>query len=216
MTMSNTISTTTEETASYVLSWSLSFSEPADGEPRKLVLAYQMEAFEELYISDRLWDYGAGRQRIEDPFGIYRFVVDDTLRLVFGQAPHPANVVPNVTYTPLYSRVNTGETRKRTIHMALPVDEYSSLSRNIAAPTVVETVSRVQFVLGVRFRSDLDADPVPPPRETAAQAGYVVYGPKRIVSSCAVDGIEVNKRSEYMPRYALDGEPAAGPMPPLK
>ncbi|HVJ90926.1 MAG TPA: hypothetical protein VM580_14080 [Labilithrix sp.] len=179
-----------------------------------LKLDYSIKAFEELYVSDRLWSYDDDGNRICDPFSVYRFVVNDALRLVFMQAPHAPNVAPRVLYTPLYSRVRGAETHQRSIAIELPVDEYSSLARNIAAPTVVQTISRVLLVMGYRLRSTMAGDPSPPVNETADQAGFVVNDPKLIVSTLDVERLPVKRRTDYMARFALPGEPGPGPAPP--
>lgn len=206
------IRSTTERTTAYDLTWSLSITGGSNGD-RALKLEYKVEAFEELYISDRLWDYGDKNQRIPDPFGVYRFVSEGSLRLVFAQAPYPSNVMPRVTYPPLYSRIRAGEARQKAIPIKLPVDEYSALARNINDPTVLEEVSRVYFVLNYRLRSTMDKDPVPPPRETAEQSGYIVHGPKQIISVMDVESLPVKRRTGYIARFALPGEPEPGPAP---
>jgi hypothetical protein len=204
----------TEKSSAYELTWSLSTASPTDGENDDgLKLDYAVTAFEELYISDRLWDDDAAQHRIPDPFGVYRFVHDGSLRLVFAQAPRPPNVKLGKTYPPLYSRILAGETRRQSVRIEVPVDEYSSLGRNINAATVLEEVSRVVFVLGYQLRSALDRAPTPPPRETAETAGYVVYEPELIISELRVDRLQVKRRTGYMARFPLPGEPGPAPMP---
>lgn len=198
-----------ERSAAFELTWSVG----TDNEARVLTLDYQIEAFEELYVSDRLWDYGPGKQRIPDPFGVYRFVTDGTLRLVFSQAPYPSNVDPSIIFQPLYSRVGAGETRRASVRIELPVDEYSALSRNVAAPTALETVSRAMLIMSYRLRSDMPADPAPPPNETPEQAGYIVYNAKLVTSTIEGLAIPVKRRTGYMARFALPGEPPPGPRP---
>ena len=204
----------TEKSAAYELTWSLSSMSSTDGEKdQALKLDYAITAFEELYVSDRLWDDDATQHRVPDPFGIYRFVQDGSLRLVFAQAPHPPNVMLGKIYRPLFSRVLAGETRRQTVQIKLPVDEYSILSRNINAPTVLEEVSRVIFVLGYQLRSALDRAPAPQPRETGEGAGYVVYEPKLIISELQVDRLPVKRRTGYMARFPLPGEAGPAPIP---
>jgi hypothetical protein len=203
---------TTERSAAYELTWSLSITDGANGE-RVLKLEYQVEAFEELYIADRLWDFGDANERVPDPFGVYRFVRNGSLRLVFAQAPYPPNVMPRITYQPLYSRIRAGKTRQRSVLIRMPVDEYSSLARDISSPTVIEEVSRVFFVLSYRLRSTMAEDPAPPPFETAEDAGYIVHGPEQIISALEVDKLPVKRRTGYIARFALPGEPKPGPAP---
>ena len=188
-------------TPAYEITWSVAV---VAGE---LKLDYQVKALEELYVSDRLWDDDAAQHRIPDPYGVYRFVQNGSLRLVFAQAPHPPNVMLGKTYQPLYSRVLAGETRRQTVRIKLPVDEYSSLARDVNAPTAVEEVSRVYFVLGVRLRSTIDRAPAPPPRESGESAGYVVYEPTEVILAMDVDKLPVKRRTGYMARFALPGEP---------
>jgi hypothetical protein len=207
--LSDRLFTRKEDTPSYVLEWSLT----AKG-TEEIVLAYAIKAFEELYVSDRLWDRKRDGIRIKDPFGIYRFVRDGSLRLAFTQAPYPPNVSPMEIFQPLFSKVDAGQTHGGSVSIALPVDEYSSLARNIAAPNEIVTVTRVHFALGYALRSELRADPIPPIKETAEEAGYIVHTDKRIVSTCDVPSrIQVKQRTEYMARFALMGEPAPAPMP---
>jgi hypothetical protein len=203
-----------ESTSAYQVTWSL-HTEPTakGGNDRALVLEYQVKAFEELYLSDLLWDDDPVRHRIPDPFGVYRFVRDGSLWLVFAQALKPPNIRIANPYRPLYSRVLPGETRRRAFRIKLPVDEYSALARDVHGPTVLEEVSRVFFVLGYRLRSTLDRDPEPPLNETAEEAGYVVYDPKLIVLALPIDRLLVKRRTGYIARFALPGEPGSDPMP---
>lgn len=209
--------TTSDRTSAYALTWSL---EVTPGEhvtaQATLKLLYEVEAFEELYISDRLWTYDASHQRVPDPYGVYRFVRDDSLRLVFAQAPRAPNVSLRVLYQPLYSRVRAGEKRRGQVSMRLPIDEYSSLARDVDAPSVVDEVSSVVFVMGVRLRATLELDPEPPPNESAEDAGYIVHGPQLIISGMRVDPLPVRRRTGYMARFALPGEPKPAPTPPRR
>jgi hypothetical protein len=202
-TMSN-IEVSGPKSAAYELTWSVART----GED--LTLEYAIKANEELYIADRLWDNDAKYHRIPDPHGVYRFVRDGSLRLVFGPAPYPPNVKLGIYYTPLYSRVRAGETRRASVHIKLPVDEYSILARDVNAPTVVEEVSRVIFVLGYK----VGGNPAPPSGAKSDADGYVVYGPKFIVDEKRVDRLPVKRRTGYMARFALPGEPGPEPIPP--
>ncbi len=140
------MSTSTADTAAFSLNWTLRIDRGASADaPGTLTLAYEIEAREEVFISDRLWDFDDDRNRIADPFGVYRFVVGDSLRLVFAQAPLPRGVVPRLTFQPLYSRVRAGETLRKQLTLSLPVQEYSSLSRNIDAPSELERVAPAIF-----------------------------------------------------------------------
>lgn len=208
-------STTREDSASYVLRWSVSGESSvatATASGPTLTLEYEMEALEEIFITDRLWVTDKAGDPIPDPFGVYRFVHDGSLRLVLAQAPSPSNVDVLESFRPHCSRIQAGEVRRVAIPIGLPVDEYSSLSRNVAEPTVAELVSKVHFVLGIRRRSDMDADGAPPPREMP-DGGYLVGRTTSIVSTCETEGIPVRRRTGYMPRYPLPGEPGPGPMP---
>ncbi|WP_437830043.1 hypothetical protein [Sorangium sp. So ce1153] len=202
-----------ERTSAFELTWSLSNARGASGDP-SLKLEYKIEASEELYVGDRLWDYDDKRERVPDPFGVYRFVSNDSLRLVFAQAPYPPNVMPRIVYKPLFSRIRAGEARQREVWIKLPVDEYSSLARDVNAPTVLEEVSRVFLVLSYRPRSTMDHDPAPPPNETAESAGYIVHDPVLIISSLEVEPLPVKRRTGYIARFPLPGEPGPGPVPP--
>jgi hypothetical protein len=196
-----------ERTAAYELTWSLGVA------GAKLSLEYQLHALEELYVGDRLWDFDAARKRVADPFGVYRFVDRGSLRLVFAACPPPANVLPSQLYKPLFSRVRAGETRKKTVSLALPVEEYSSLSRDVSAPSALEEVGKAFLVLSYRLRSTLPADPVPPPLETGDDAGFIVHEPQLLVSALDVDKLPVKRRTGYIPRFPLPGEPPPGPIP---
>ncbi|HEY0135939.1 MAG TPA: hypothetical protein VGB85_17760 [Nannocystis sp.] len=191
--------TTTHKTATFELVWSLTV---AEGEARTLELEYQLTAFEELYLADRLWDHDRAGRRIADPYGVYRFVKDGGLWLVFAQAPWRPEVRLENIYTPLCSRVRAGEARRHAVSIALPVDEYSALARNVAAETTLVQVSRVTLVLGHRLRASMDADPLPPPFESAEQAGYIVDDHAMIVSSLAVDPLPVKRRTGAIARFA--------------
>lgn len=192
------------------LTWSLT---SAAGAP--LILEYQIQAFDEMYVADRLWDYDSTRRRRPDPFGVYRFAHKGSLRLVFGQAPRPANVMPRVIYQPLYSRIGAQQVHKKKVLIELPVDEYSALARDVQSPSDVEKISHVFLVLSYRLRSTMDRDPAPPPFETAEQAGYIVHDPQQIISSMDLgsDTLPVKRRTGYVARFPLPGEPGPGPMP---
>jgi hypothetical protein len=189
-----------ERTAAFELTWSLT---PKD---HAVELEYAVQAFEELYVADRLWDYDKANRRVPDPYGVYRFVRDGSLRLVFAQAPLPPRALPRVIYQPLYSRIRAQETHRRTILIALPVDEYSALARDVDAPAVLEEVSRAVLVLAYRLRSSMDKDPTPPPFESAEQAGYIVYDPQLCISQMKVDKLPVKRRTGDIPRFLLPGE----------
>lgn len=200
--------------ASFDLSWSIEVVGRAhEDQPPVARLQYRVDAREELYVSDRLWDFDRAATRVADPFGVYRFVHEDSLRLVFDQAPWPSNMELRTIYTPLFSRVRAGEARHREIDLAMPIDEYSSLARRIDAPTSLEHVTRVLLVLGYRTRATMAADPRGPAREDPDEVGYVVHGPSLVQSSLAVDPLPVRRRTGYTARYALPGEPPPGPAP---
>jgi hypothetical protein len=201
----------TQKSAAYELVWSLGITEPAHGgNDRALKLEYAVTALEELYIADRLWDYDAKQSRMPDPFGVYRFVRDGSLRLVFAKAPHPPNIRVGDSYRPLYSRIPAGETRRQAVEIKLPVDEYSSMARDVNAPTVVDEVSRVFFVLGYALRSKLDRDPA---RAMPEEDAYIVYEQDLIVSELHVDKLPVKRRTGYIARFPLPGEPGPDPIP---
>src|SRR5262249_24515837 len=129
------------------------------------------------------------------------------------QAPAPPNTLPAVRYEPLFTRVRAGETHRRRATIALPVDEYSPLARDVEAPTLLEELSRVMLVLGHRARSTLEAEPLPPPFESPDDAGYIVHDPSLLVSSMDVHALPVKRRTGYIARFALPGEPDPEPMP---
>jgi hypothetical protein len=204
-------STATERSATFELIWSLSTMNAADNH-HALKLDYQVKAHQELYVGDRLWDYDKHRRVAADPFGVYRFVHNGSLRLVFAQAPHAPDFVPRIVYAPLYSRVLAGETHHGSVLLAMPVEEYSALARDTKAPTTTEEVSRVTLVLSYRLRSTMDADPVQHSKE-AKFRGYIVHGPQTVISSMAVDKLPVKRRTGYIARFPLPGEPEPAPMP---
>lgn len=200
-----------ERTSAYEVSWSVTTVGKKGSTEQALLLDYQIKALEELYVSDRLWDYDAKHERVDDPYGVYRFVQEGSLRLVFAPAPRPPGVQLGETYTPLYSRVLSGETRRQTVLIKLPIEEYSSLARDVGSPSVPSEVSRVYFVLGYRLRSTMSRAPAPPPRESGAKAGYVVHEPKLIVLALDLVQLPVKRRTGEIERFALPGEPGAAP-----
>jgi hypothetical protein len=178
-----------------------------------LSFEYEIHASEEVYVGDRLWLHDdEGRPR-HDPMGVYRFVRDGSLRLVFAQAPYASNVLPHFIFEPFYSRIRAGETRRKQIRIASPVTEYSSLAQNIEAPSVLEEVSRVHFVLSYRLRSSMARDPAPPLGEKAEDVGYIVNDPSLVLLSRDVAPLLVRRRTGYVARFALPGEPPPGPAP---
>lgn len=192
------------------LDWN--FDAPSGPSPA-MRLTWAISAREELYVADHLWDYARDATRIADPQGVYRFVREGTLRLLFGQAPRPSNVSLRVTYTPLFSRVRAGETLRREVHLPLPIDEYSSLARDVGAPTVIEHVTRVMLLVEYRLRRTMSADPLPPTNESAEAVGYIVHDPSRAISTLDTSPFAVKRRTGYIARVALAGEPAPGPYP---
>lgn len=202
-------------TSAYDVTWSVSTVAAAAG-GNELKLDYAVKAFEEMYIADRFYNDPV-RYSAPDPFGIHRFVEDGSLRLVFAPATYPPGlIVERPVDLPLYSRILAGETRRETMRIKLPVDEYPSEwpsfgGKVVPAPTVSEEVSRVYFVLGYRLRSTLNhAPPVP---EAAREAGYIVKSPNFIILAMDVDKIPVKRHTGYMPRFPLPGEPGPDPMP---
>lgn len=192
-----------QQTAAFELTWSLTTTRGATPQENLLKLQYQIEAFEELFVADRLWLYDEARKRTPDPQGIYRFVDDGRLLLVFAQSPVPTRVLPRVVFQPLYSRILARETRQREVLLELPVAEYSALAQNLGAPTALEAVSRVVFAMSYRRRSSMDKDPEPPPKETAEAAGYIVHDPELIVSYAEVDELPVKRRTGDIARFVV-------------
>jgi hypothetical protein len=135
-----------ESSGAYELSWSIDTVDQPDAAGAAgpaLELELELEALEELYVGDRLWDYDKSRARTADREGVYRFVHDGALRLVFARAPSPSNVMPRVVYEPLFSRVEAGQKHRRRVTLGLPVHEYSSLARDMSEPTSLVEVERV-------------------------------------------------------------------------
>lgn len=202
-----------ERTPAYALSWSFSAVEGGEGGEPMFKLEYEVAALEELYLGDRLWILDRAGKRVPDPFGVYRFVAGDSLRLVFARPPVPPNVMPRVVFQPLFSRIGPGETRRHEVVLKAPIDEYSALGRDINSETVLEEVSKVTLVLSYRLRSTMDTDPVPPPFESPDSAGYIVADPELIVSTLESTQVPVKRRTGYFARFALPGEPGPGPAP---
>jgi hypothetical protein len=205
--------TATTSNAHFRLTCSLDPIVRDDGDTA-LRLAYEVEAHEDLYLSDRLWDDDPARYRVPDPQGVYRFVSGGSLRLVFGPPPAPPNLQLLKRYEPFYSRVRAGETRRCEVEIRVPVDEYSALARDVGAPSVLEEVSRAHFVMGYRLRATLAADPAPPINETAEETGYIVHEPSYVISSLNTEPIAVRRRTRYVARFPLPGEPGPAPYVP--
>jgi hypothetical protein len=205
------IASAKEQYAGFEIAWSLDVTGGAGGKDRALELDYQVHAAEEVYVGDRLWIYDTAGKRLPDPMGVYRFVHEGSLRLVFAQAPTPLGVMPRVVFQPLFSRVEAGDTLHRKVTLALPVDEYSSLARDIKADTVLEEVTRVTLVMSYRLRSTLERDPVPPPMESADDAGYIVHDPKLAISSVEVPPLPVKRRTGPIARFVLPGDVKPAP-----
>ncbi len=195
------------------LAWSLDAATGASNGANIHTLRYEIEALEDLYVADRLWDNDVDGRRIRDPFGVYRFVHDGNLRLVLAPAPRPPNIHIRKHYIPLYSGVAAGETRKNEISIRLPVDEYSALARDVGSATVIEHVAAVTLVVGYRTRASLPSRPIPPLNETADEAGYIVHAPQLLISAMAVAPVPVKRRTGYIARFPLPGEPGPGPIP---
>lgn len=205
--------TATTSNAHLRLTWSLDRFVRDGGGPA-LRLTYEVEAHEELYLADRLWDDDPVQYRVPDPHGVYRFVREGSLRLVFAPPPAPPNIQLLKYYEPFYSRVRAGETRRREVEVGVPVDEYSALARDVSAPSALEEVSRVYLVMGYRPRATLAADPVPPINETAEETGYIVHDPSFVLSSLDAEPIAVRRRTGYVARFPLPGEPGPPPYVP--
>jgi hypothetical protein len=199
------------ETNTFTLRWSLALDpiDPSQQAPPSAKLLYEVEAREEVYLADRLWDYTPSGRRIPDPRGVYRFVHGNSLRLVFWQAPRPKDVQLRVVYTPLFSRVRAGETLRKELTLGLPIEEYSSLARDVDAPSEVVLASQVALVLGYRLRSSMPADPKPPLNESPDAAGYIVRDPWRLVSTADTPPIPVRRRLGDIPRPVLPGDEVA-------
>jgi hypothetical protein len=188
----------TETRSAFVLSWSFEATQiaHASGNPlHAMKLSLRLDAREELYVADRLWDFNDAGARIAEPFGVYRIVHDRTLVLLFGQAPMPHNVQPRVTFRPLYSRVRAGESLRREVLLAYPIDEYTALDRDVRSPNTLVQLDQVTLALEYRTRASMREDPQPPPREDSEAVGYVVYDPERILSTCSVAPFAVHRRT---------------------
>ncbi len=196
------------ETNSFTLRWSLALDpgDPSRQVPASAKLRYEVEARDEVYLADRLWDYLPDGRRAPDPRGVYRFVHGRSLRLVFWQAPRPRGLQLRVVYTPLFSRVRAGETLRKELALELPIDEYSSLARDVDAPSEVVLATQVALVLGYRLRSSMPADPRSPLNESPDAAGYIVHDPWRLVSTADTPPIPVRRRLGDMPRPVLPGD----------
>ena len=190
-----------ERTPAFELAWSLATKSGG------IELSWELTAAEELYVGDRLWDFDASNTRVPDPFGVYRFVREETLWLVYAQAPHPPGVRLIHTYPPLYSRVAHGERHRRTVLMTSPVDEYSALARDVKSKTAVESVTKAVLVLTYRLRSSMKADPLPPTGEDPS-VGFVVYDPETKVSSMVAQPMQVKRRVGTIARYSVPSPPA--------
>lgn len=178
------------------------------GQPR-LRVSLEVSAHEELFVSDRVWDYDPNGKRIDDALGIYRYVVGSALRLVLAPAPLPLPIMPRVTYRPLCSRVRRGEVLRRSFDLALPVDEYSSLERRIAAPSDTIHVERLELVLGYRLLSSLKGEPRPPAKEDGEKVGFIVHDLDLIVDAQSIPPLAVRRRAEPMTRFYLPWDPDA-------
>lgn len=194
---------TTESTDAFTLRWSFAYDLPAG----RASLHYALTAHEELYVSDRLWDYDRVGRRIADRWGVYRFVHGTTLRLAFVQAPRPPNISVHVVFAPLWSRVQARETHTRDVPLTLPIDEYSALARDVSAPHVLDHVTHVSLIFDWCRRRDLPRAPLPPPRESGEAVGFMVYDGTRYVSTLALRGLlPVHRRTGPMPRLTLPGD----------
>ena len=191
-----------EEHPTFTLRWSIE----VDGAAPHATLRYELTAREELYLSDRLWDLDRTGRRIADPYGVYRFVHGRTLRLVFAQAPMPPRISLRQVYAPFSSRVRAGETHRRSVPLALPAEEYSSLARDVGSPSELDHVDRVTLVFEHRARSEMPADPLPPAREDGDAVGFIVHDMHRLVSSVEVQSLPVRRRTGYITRIALPGD----------
>lgn len=199
--------------ADFLCLWSLTEArgDGAEGE-RTLKLTYRIDAGSELYVSDRLWEYDASRSVVPDPFEVYRFVRDDSVRLVFDKSPALPNTSVRVTYAPLYSRVMPGVAHEREIPLRVPVEEHSGMPYDPDAPTVIQQVSRAILVMGYRLRATMERDPAPP-LGVSDDVGFVVTNPSKFISSLAISTLEVRCRTVPFARYTLPGE---APLPPTR
>lgn len=200
----------TFESSLFTLRWSFELDPGDDARavPPSAKLRYEVEAREEVYLADRLWDYDPKGRRVPDPRGVYRFVRGRSLRLVFWQAPRPPGLQLRVVYTPLFSRVRAGETLRKEVAIGLPVDEYSSLARDVGSPTEVVLATQVALALGYRARATMPADPKPPLNESPEEAGYIVRDPWRLISIAESSPIPVRRRLGEIPRPVLPGDEA--------
>ncbi len=191
-----------ERDPAFVLHWSFDVG----GDPAVATLRYRFEAVEEIYVGDKLWDYDPSARRVPDPFGVYRFVHGERLRLLFGQAPWPPNVAPRNVYKPLFTRVLAGATHGGEVRLAVPIDEYSPLARDVASPTDAVQVARVELIVEFRPRSEMRDDPRPPPGESPA-AGYIVHDARRVIGAMEIHPVTAKRRRGPIARVRLPGDP---------
>ena len=166
-----------------------------------LSLTYAVEAFEELFVSDRLWDRKRGAPRSADPQGIYRFVHDRSLRLVLDRAPYPPNVSPAVVYEPFFlARRGQGNASPYGQHRPPGGRIFLFLAQHRSARGAgggEHRALRAGLSPAVRAGSRPRSAPGGGPPKAP---GFVVTSPTRIVSSADVSHpIQVKRRTGYIP-----------------
>ncbi|MBK8251555.1 MAG: hypothetical protein IPK82_02675 [Polyangiaceae bacterium] len=199
--------TKSETNQTFALTWSLS----ADKD--KLELNIQIQPHEEMFVADRLWVYTPEGEVVGDPWGVYRFAMGNSLRLVFADSPCPPNISPQILFEPRFSKIKQGAIHRIHVSIKLPIDEYSALARDVDSPHSVEMVNSVTLIIAYRTQKSLGEEPSPPYGETGDNAGYLVFDPEFVVSTMEVPALPVRKRTGYIARFALPGEPEPEPIP---
>lgn len=172
-----------------------------------------------VFIYDRLWDLNQGKH-VPDAEPCYRFERNGALRLLFGAAPLPRKYTTTYRNVPHTTMLSPGESKKHTLVLVSPVHEHSPYfvpphkdpkaltadgkPKNIVEKTVQALEIGVQVLPDrpeLKRRKAVDDQAV-----DFEQPVALLQLTKLLRAKVAVEGLVVNRRTDYFERLVWPGE----------
>jgi hypothetical protein len=86
----------------------------------------QNEGDRKVYVYDRPTSYQPGGKLVDDPDGPYRFLRDDSLRVLIGDAPLPRRASVTTHVYPHCTAIEPGNALERVVRIPTPLTEHSA------------------------------------------------------------------------------------------
>lgn len=167
-----------------------------------------------VFLYDRLWDLSNGKH-VPDPQPSYRSERGGTLRLLLGAAPLPRKYTTTYRNVPHTTMLEPGQSKQHSILLVSPVDEHSPYfvppqrdAEGKLKNVVEKTVNAVE--IGVQVlpdRPDLKRrKAVDDKAVDFEQPVALLQYTKFLRAKVAVEGLIVNRRTDYFERIVWSGE----------